>query len=132
MVAGFWRTNGRQILDANGQPVRMTGINWFGFETNNFCPHGLWARNLTDVLQQIRSLGYNTIRLPYANQMFDPGSTANGIDFGRNPELQGLSPLQIMDRVINHFRTTRAQSPSRSASSRRWWTIGPLVHKPIL
>jgi endoglucanase len=99
--AGFWRTNGRQILDANGRPVRMTGINWFGFETSTFCPHGLWARNLTDMLQQIRGLGYNTIRLPYANQMFDPGSTPNGIDFGRNPELQGLSPIQIMDRVIS-------------------------------
>jgi endoglucanase len=97
---GFWHTNGRQILDANNQPVRMTGINWFGFETTNFVPHGLWARNLTDVLQQIRSLGYNTIRLPYCNQMFDPGSAANSIDFGRNPELQGLSPLQIMDRII--------------------------------
>ena len=99
--SGFWHTNGRQIVDANGQPVRMTGINWFGLETNVFAPHGLWARNLTDVLQQIRSLGYNTIRLPYCNQMLDPGSSASSIDFGKNPELQGLSPLQIMDKVIS-------------------------------
>src|SRR6185503_18640543 len=63
--AGFWHTNGRQILDANGQPVRMTGINWFGMETNAFCPHGLWARNWRDMLDQIKSLGYNTLRLPF-------------------------------------------------------------------
>src|SRR5688572_11283580 len=31
--AGYWRTSGRQILDANGQSVRIAGINWFGFET---------------------------------------------------------------------------------------------------
>jgi hypothetical protein len=41
--AGFWHTNGRQIVDANEQPVRMT-INWFGWRPNAFCPHGLWAQ----------------------------------------------------------------------------------------
>jgi endoglucanase len=99
---GYWHTSGSQILDANNQPVRIAGINWFGFETSNFVVHGLWARNYREVLDQIRGLGYNTLRLPYCNQMFDAGSTPNGIDFNLNPDLQGLSSLQIMDKLIDY------------------------------
>jgi endoglucanase len=100
--AGFWHTNGRQILDSNNQPVRMTGINWFGMETNTFCPHGLWARNYRDMLDQMKSLGYNTLRLPYCTQALDPGSVPSSIDFNRNPDLSGLSALQIMDKIVDY------------------------------
>jgi endoglucanase len=99
---GYWHTNGRQLLDAANQPVRMTGINWFGLETSNYSPHGLWARNYRDMLDQMKSLKYNTLRLPYASQLFDSGSTPNSIDYNRNPELQGLSGIQIMDRIIEY------------------------------
>src|SRR5579859_440176 len=63
---GYWHTNGSQILDSNNQPVRITGVNWFGFETANYTVHGLWQRNYKDMLNQIKSLGFNTIRLPYS------------------------------------------------------------------
>src|SRR5258708_3970731 len=73
--AGFWHTSGNEILDTNNQPVRIAGVNWFGFETANFTPHGLWSRDYRDMMNQMKSLGYNTIRLPYSNQMLLPGST---------------------------------------------------------
>jgi len=98
--AGYWHTNGRQLLDANNQPVRMTGINWFGLETANYAPHGLWTRGYRDMLDQMKSLKYNTLRLPYSNQLFDAGSTPNSIDYAKNPDLQGLFGIQIMDKVI--------------------------------
>ena len=37
--AGYWHTSGRQILDSSNTPVRIAGINWFGFETNNYVVH---------------------------------------------------------------------------------------------
>jgi endoglucanase len=100
--AGYWHTNGNQILDANHQPVRIAGVNWFGMETANYAPHGLWTRDYKSMLDQIRAQGYNTLRLPYSNQLFDAGSTPNGIDFanGKNADLQGLNGLQIMDKLI--------------------------------
>jgi endoglucanase len=97
---GYWHTNGRQILDSQNQPVRIAGINWFGLETPNYSPHGLWARNYKDMLDQVKSLGYNTLRLPYCNQLFDAGSAPTSIDYAKNPDLQGLNGLQIMDKVI--------------------------------
>jgi len=97
---GYLHTSGSNIVDAQGHTVRITGINWFGMETSNFAPHGLWARSLGSMLDQIKSLGYNTIRLPYSNQLFKAGSTPNGIDGGQNPDLVGLDGLHLMDKVV--------------------------------
>jgi endoglucanase len=99
---GYWHTSGRQILDSNNTPVRIAGINWFGFETSNNVVHGLWTRDYKSMLDQIKSLGYNTLRLPYSDDIFKSGTAANSIDFsnGKNTDLQGLSPLQIMDKLV--------------------------------
>ncbi len=125
---GYWHTNGSQILDANNQPVRITGINWFGFETSNYVAHGLWTRNYKDMLNQIASLGYNTIRLPFSDQLFDAGSTPNSIDFNKNPDLQGLTGLQIMDKIINYGGSIGLRfildqhRPDSGAQSALWYT----------
>ncbi|MFG2791541.1 cellulase family glycosylhydrolase [Streptomyces sp. NPDC048419] len=100
--AGYWHTSGRQILDAAGQPVRIAGINWFGFETGNHVVHGLWSRDYRSMIDQMRSLGYNTIRLPYSDDIFKSGTVPNSIDFssGKNADLQGLTSLQVMDKIV--------------------------------
>jgi endoglucanase len=96
----YLHTEGHRILDANGNQVVLTGLNWFGLETESFAPHGLWARNLDSILDQIVELGFNTIRLPYSNQLFDPSSIPNGINYELNPDLEGLNGLEIMDKII--------------------------------
>jgi endoglucanase len=126
--AGYWHTSGNQILDSNNQPVRITGINWFGFETPNYVVNGLWARNYQDVLNQIKSLGYNTVRLPYSNQLFDAASIPNGIDYAINPDLQGLSGIQIMDKVIAYGSSVGLRfildqhRPDSGAQSALWYS----------
>jgi aryl-phospho-beta-D-glucosidase BglC (GH1 family) len=101
-VAGYFHTSGNQIVDTNNQPVRIAGVNWFGFETSNYAPHGLWARGYREMMDQMKQLGFNTIRLRYSNQLFDAGSMPNGIDFAKNPDLQGLNGLQIMDKIVDY------------------------------
>jgi endoglucanase len=96
--SGYLHTQGSKLVDAAGHEVRLTGLSWFGMETSNYAPHGLWARSLDALLDQIKSLGYNAIRLPFCSQLFDPGSTPNGID--KSPDLRGLGGLAIMDKVV--------------------------------
>lgn len=126
--AGYWHTSGNQILDANNQPVRIAGINWFGMETSNYAPHGLWSRGYKEMLDQIKSLGYNTIRLPFSNQAFDAGSTPNGIDFSKNPDLQGLTSLQIMDKIVSYAGQKGLRiildrhRPDAAGQSELWYT----------
>ncbi|XGV99157.1 MAG: cellulase family glycosylhydrolase [Leptolyngbya sp. BL-A-14] len=94
-------TKGAQIIDASGQAVLLRGVNWFGIETETQVPHGLWARDYKEMLTQIKGLGYNLIRLPYSVQSLR-ATTISGVDFtiGSNRDLQGKTPLEAMDLII--------------------------------
>ena len=94
-------TQGSKIVDATGQPVVLRGVNWFGIESGLHAPDGLSSRDYKEMLAQIKSLGYNLIRLPYSVQSLR-SSNVNGINYqlGSNQELQGKSPLEVMDAVI--------------------------------
>jgi len=103
--AGYWHTNGNRIIDSNGQTVRIAGVNWYGFETSDYLAHGLWAQDYKTVLNTIRGLGYNVIRLPFSNQMVEsnpiPGNYttyANGVP--ANSALVGQTALADMDTMI--------------------------------
>ena len=96
----FLHTSGSQILDASNQVVGLSGINWFGFETSNNAPHGLWTRNWEDMLDQIKSEGYNVIRLPFSNAMLQKDVMPSGIDYQKNSDLAGLTSLQVMDKIV--------------------------------
>lgn len=99
--SGYLHTAGADIVDSSGRVVRLTGVNWFGMETGTFAPHGLWARNWEDMLDHIAELGFNTIRLPFSNQLFDPKSQrTEGVDYKLNPDLKGLSGLAVMDKIV--------------------------------
>lgn len=92
---------GDRLIDTRGQTVLLRGVNWFGLETSNQSPHGLWLRDYKEMLAQIRQLDYNVIRLPFSLEALRSAST-NGIDFdiGNNRDLQGLTPIEVMDAVI--------------------------------
>jgi endoglucanase len=97
---GFLRAFHNQLVDASGCQVHLSGVSWSGFESGAFVPHGLGVRNWQDMLKQIARTGFNTIRLPFSNQLFDPGSKPQGIDYQLNPDLKGLSGLALMERMI--------------------------------
>jgi len=99
---GFFSTSGNQIIDANGNTVRITGINWFGFETNNKVVHGLWTRGYTSILDQVKSLGFNTLRVPFSNEMLRSDAVTSSINFAQNPDLQGLTPIQCLDKIVEY------------------------------
>ncbi|MFE4104739.1 glycoside hydrolase family 5 protein [Almyronema epifaneia] len=94
-------TQGAKIVDAAGNPVLLRGVNWFGIETETYAPHGLWARDYKDMLAQIKSLGYNFIRVPFSLAALR-SETVSGIDFsiGSNSELFDKSPLEVLDLIV--------------------------------
>ena len=103
--AGYWHTSGNRILDSNNQPVRIAGVNWYGFETTDEVAHGLWAQDYKAILNAVKSNGYNTIRLPFSNQVVEnpivPSNISyNGSGGAINSDLKNLNSLQIMDKII--------------------------------
>ena len=63
-----------------GETVRLTGVNWFGFETGLMLPHGLWGRSHDDMLAQVVELGFNSIRLPFSNAMLHSERIVDTVD----------------------------------------------------
>jgi len=125
----YLHTDGARILDSAGHAVTLTGLNWFGLETDNLAPHGLWARKYTDMLDQIVQLGYNCLRLPFSNELFDPKLQPNGIDFYQNADLKGLNGLQIMDKIVVEAGKRGLKiildqhRPTTDSQSELWYTV---------
>ncbi|WP_434623668.1 cellulase family glycosylhydrolase [Azospirillum sp. B2RO_4] len=101
-INGFLHTNGNQIVDESGNNVRLTGVNWFGGEGYNYVPAGLWADSYQGHIDSMKGLGFNVIRLTWADDMFDSDAVTNGIDYSKNPDLKGLTRLQVYDKVIDY------------------------------
>ncbi|GGF69232.1 hypothetical protein GCM10007301_31150 [Azorhizobium oxalatiphilum] len=99
---GWFSTSGNQIVDADGNSVQIAGVNWFGFESETGSPHGLWTRGYKDMMQQMVDEGFNTIRLPFNNDMLHSTAAAGSIDYSKNPDLAGLTSLQVMDRIVDY------------------------------
>jgi endoglucanase len=124
----YLHTSGSKIVDADGREVRLTGMSWFGMETDVLAPHGLWSRNWQEMLDQLAGLGYNTIRLPYSNELFDPSLQPQGIDYSLNPDLKGLSGIQIMDKIIEGAGKRGLKvildqhRPTTDSQSKLWYT----------
>jgi endoglucanase len=112
----YLTAKGSKLYNDRGEAVLLTGVNWFGFETTNMFPHGLWARDYHGILIQIRNMGFNCVRLPYCNEMLRDDAKPDKPNFyGEDPlyprdktefnkELAGLSPVQMMDEIIRFAR----------------------------
>jgi endoglucanase len=125
---GRIRIDGKNLVDHTGATVRITGINWFGFETDTFVPHGLWARSMDSVLDQITTAGFNTLRVPFSTALLDPANKPNGFDATLNPDLVGKSGVQILDILITKAgaRGLRVildrHRPDQTGQSALWYT----------
>jgi endoglucanase len=133
---GYWHTSGNQILDANAQAVRLSGVNWYGFETPDFLAHGLWAQDYKTILNTIKRNGYNVIRIPFSNQMVESNpvptnftSFANGA--AANTALVGQTALADLDTIISYAGSIglrvildnhRSEAGSSNEASGLWYT----------
>ncbi|WP_239145975.1 cellulase family glycosylhydrolase [Actinoplanes couchii] len=93
--------SGNQIVDAAGNPVWLTGANWFGFNATERVFHGLWSANITDITRQMSQRGINLVRVPISTQLlleWKAGTfVAPNVNTYANPELTGLNSLQIFE-----------------------------------
>ncbi|MEV6302196.1 cellulase family glycosylhydrolase [Actinoplanes sp. NPDC051861] len=128
---GYLHTSGNKIVDSTGATVRLTGINWFGMETDNKTFHGLWSNNpWRGQIDTMASLGYNTLRIPYSDDALKTGATATSVNDYTNPDLAGLGPLEILDKVIGYAGQKGMRvildrhRPTAAGQSALWYTAG--------
>ncbi len=133
----YWHTQGNQIVDSHNRPVKISGVNWYGFETTNLVVFGLQQQDYRYILNQIRWYGYNTIRIPFSNQVVETNPVPTAISFTDanghpiNRDLQGKTALQILDRIVRYsgkiglkiiLDNHRSEAGSSAEDSGLWYT----------
>jgi endoglucanase len=95
------RTSGRYILDANHARVKLCSINWYGASDINFIPSGLDVQNRSHIAARIRSMGFNSVRLPFSGQMARDDPLIPDAHISANPDLFGSSAIQVFVAVVH-------------------------------
>src|SRR4029079_18661177 len=82
----------------------------------------------TQMIQHMANLGFNTIRVPYTGDSLRAGAQATSINTDTNPDLVGLSPLQILDKVVTFAGSLGMRiildrhRPSAAGQTALWYT----------
>lgn len=94
-------TSGRFIVDADGERVKLASINWYGASDKLHIVGGLDHAHIDDIVRSIRALGMNSVRLPFSNEMMTITTPIDPKYVSANPQLVGLTPLEIFDETID-------------------------------
>jgi len=95
------RTKGRDIVDKSGKRFKLASVNWYGGSDEEFIPGGLEVQHRSIIAQTIRSLGFNSVRLPYSDEMVISNPHILPHLLTANPDLVGLRALDIFEEVVN-------------------------------
>ncbi|KJL27303.1 Endoglucanase E1 precursor [Microbacterium azadirachtae] len=111
-------TRGRYVVDADGDRFKLISANWDGAQghwsgsgskddpaTHNSgdsydIPMGLDRVALPTLMSDFHSIGINSIRLPFSNEMLGM-TAAPDAAVAANPQLRGKTPLQVFDAVVD-------------------------------
>ncbi|HEY0376217.1 MAG TPA: cellulase family glycosylhydrolase [Pyrinomonadaceae bacterium] len=101
-AAAGWATSGSKVVAPNGAEFRITGINWYGFETTSSVAHGFYAKDYTYVVDQIRQYGYNTIRVPFSNAIWELNPAPNANTISACASCKGKRARDILALIVNY------------------------------
>lgn len=137
---GYLSTRGSQIVGADGDPVRIAAIGWSGADGRSNVPEGLDRVNLKQTMRQMASAGFNTVRIAFNDRLLTEQPGFDAIDRVRNPDLIGLTALQVLDRIVasagesglkvilDHHNNEGGPAPFREGGQQRnglWFDLGP-------
>ena len=119
------RAEGRNIVTQRGQRFRLRGINWYGASDCKHVVGGLDVQSLENICSTITTLGFNTVRLPFSNEMLRSHFAPGSIDYTINPSLDLGSALEVFDAVINALGRHQVVVVLNNHTSHSEWCGGP-------
>ncbi|MGH2443985.1 MAG: hypothetical protein ACRDFX_12590, partial [Chloroflexota bacterium] len=96
----FWlHASGAQLYTAWNTPMTLKAINWYGFDYAPFVAGGLDHAGLDSILFNLHHLGFNAVRMPFADEMVQSNPVVTQ-GLNSNPTLRGLRSLDILQRIV--------------------------------
>jgi endoglucanase len=93
-------TSGASIVDANGRPVHLDMVNWYGAESPDYVVGGLKYQPISEIISKIVSMGFNGVRLPWSNQLWESNPAVPASLVAANPQFAGESARTVFEQVV--------------------------------
>ncbi len=93
-------TSGGSIVDASGSPVKLNLVNWYGAESPDYVVGGLAYQPISEIINQIVSMGFNGVRLPWSNQMWESNPAVSATYVKANPQFAGEPARTVFEQVV--------------------------------
>jgi len=133
LSATGWQTSGVQIDNPSGAPFIITGVNWYGFETTAYVAHGMYTKDYTFILNEVKQFGYNTVRLPFSNQMWESDPIPSTHYTSACPTCSGKHGRDVMALILNYAGSIglhvildnhRSEAGSSNQANGLWYITG--------
>ena len=87
-------------MDANGSRFKLAGVSWYGAESADLVPMGLDHADVHTIAHAAKLLKFNSVRIPWANELYESNPVVADALVSANPALQGKTALEVLDAVI--------------------------------
>lgn len=94
------QTKGRDIVDKNGKRFKLSSVNWYGASDELFIPGGLDVQHRDVIAATIRSLGFNSVRMPYSDEMVMSNPEIPAHLLLANRDLVGMRALDVFEATV--------------------------------
>lgn len=102
---GWFTARGAQIVDEQGSPVRLASVGVPGDDGVDGAPRFLRKVNYQATMQGMVADGFNTIRIAWSDLTLHSDPKPGAIDYALNPELKGLSSMEVLDKIVDYAGT---------------------------
>ncbi|CCA71619.1 related to cellulase-Streptomyces pristinaespiralis [Serendipita indica DSM 11827] len=136
-------TRGRYVVDATGARFKLHSGNWHGAsgtwtgvgdqnnddnshynENSHNLPLGLQYMPIDTILDAFESLGINSIRLPFSNQMIHDPTPILDYWVAANPQLRGMTPLQVYVECVKALTSRGFAVILNNHTNKNRWCCG--------
>lgn len=119
------RTQGRHIVDARGSRFKLASVNWYGASDELHIPGGLDVQHRRDIALTIRKMGFNSVRLPYSDEMVRTNPAIPRQLLSANADLVGSHALDVYAAVVECLTEAGlAVIPNNHITTARWCCDG--------
>lgn len=101
LIAPPLYTDGHRIVDSAGHAIRLTSVNWYGFDEKEYVAGGLDHQPLARIVALIQQIGVNSVRIPWANETLERNPLVPDYAVAANPQFKAKHAMQVMDAVIS-------------------------------
>ena len=92
-----------QTIFADGMPLLLKGVSWYGLESPHGALGGLDKRRLEDLIDFVAGHGFNALRIPLSAHHIHSNELPSdwAISPSWNPELRGKHYLELIDALVD-------------------------------